>query len=79
VGLPELVTHHLDDYENLAVELAQHPDKLPAIRQKLMQNRNTTILFDTPFFAKNLENALEAVYERSQAGLKPENIWVKNF
>jgi len=48
IGLPELITHTLEEYESLAVGLAHNPDKLQMIRQKVMKNRLTEPLFDTP-------------------------------
>ena len=41
VGLPELVTTSLDEYEALALRLAQDPAQLRAIRQRLEANRLT--------------------------------------
>ncbi len=42
IGLPELVTTNLDDYQALAIQLATHPDQLAALKQKLADNRLTT-------------------------------------
>ncbi len=61
VGLPELITHSLEEYETLALRLATHPDQLDAIRQKLGKNRLTKPLFDTPRFVRNLEKAYLAI------------------
>lgn len=76
VGLPELITHTLQDYEALALELAAEPAKLAAIRGKLKANRLTTPLFDTPLFTRGIEAAYTAMYERHRAGLSPEPITV---
>jgi protein O-GlcNAc transferase len=46
IGLPELVTHTLADYEALALGLAREPQRLAAIREKLARNRATHALFD---------------------------------
>ena len=41
VGLPELVTANLDDYEALALKLARDPALLAEIKAKLAHNRDT--------------------------------------
>jgi predicted O-linked N-acetylglucosamine transferase (SPINDLY family) len=74
IGLPELVTDSHEAYEALALELATHPDKLAAIRQKLADNRLTTPLFDTQRLARDMEKLFSTMYERYQNGLAPETI-----
>ena len=77
IGLPELVTESEEDYEALAVELGTNPVKLKAIKAKLEKNRLTTPLFDTPLFAKHIEAAYTKMYERYQADLPPDHIYVE--
>jgi predicted O-linked N-acetylglucosamine transferase (SPINDLY family) len=55
VGMPELVTENLQDYEKLAVTLATEPARLQFLRRKLADNRRTTPLFDTSRFTRNME------------------------
>jgi predicted O-linked N-acetylglucosamine transferase (SPINDLY family) len=74
VGLPELVTESLSEYEELALTLARDPERLAAIRAKLARNRDTEPLFDTPRFTRGLEAAYTAMWRRQQAGLPPEHI-----
>jgi protein O-GlcNAc transferase len=74
VGLPELITHSLDDYETLAVRLTRNPEQLAAIRQKLTKNRLTQPLFDTPRFVMNLETAYREMWKMFVAGEKPQQI-----
>lgn len=76
VGLPELVTLDVKDYEQLAVSLAQNPQRLSALREKLQKNRNVEPLFDTPRLARNVESAYEQMLERHQAGMAPDHIFV---
>jgi predicted O-linked N-acetylglucosamine transferase (SPINDLY family) len=76
VGLTELVTHSMADYENLAVELATNPAKLNALKERLATNRLDCPLFNTEDFAKNLESAYSAMFGRLHAGLPPEHIEV---
>lgn len=72
VGLPELITTNLQDYEKLALELATHPTKLAFFKKRLKENQNTCVLFDTPRWVKNLETGYEMMWERFQQGLPPE-------
>src|SRR5208283_3218408 len=45
VGMPELVTENLKDYEALALALARDPARLQAVKEKLARNLSTTALF----------------------------------
>jgi predicted O-linked N-acetylglucosamine transferase (SPINDLY family) len=63
-GLPELIAPNLSSYESLALELATHPERLRAIREKLAHNRQTTPLFDTARFTRNLEAAYRTMLEQ---------------
>jgi type 1 fimbriae regulatory protein FimB/type 1 fimbriae regulatory protein FimE len=65
-------------YEQMAIDLATHPEKLAAIKRKLAENRLTTPLFDTKLFTKHIEAAYIAMYERHQAGLAPDHISIPN-
>jgi predicted O-linked N-acetylglucosamine transferase (SPINDLY family) len=78
IGLPELITTTLEAYEQMAVDLAAHPEKLMIIKRKLAENRLTTPLFDTKFFTKHIEAAYITMYERYHAGLQPDHIVVPN-
>jgi predicted O-linked N-acetylglucosamine transferase (SPINDLY family) len=78
VGLPELITTTLDEYQHLAVDLATTPDKLAAIRAKLANHRLTMPLFDTRLFTRHIEAAYAAMHARQQAGLAPDHIVVSN-
>ena len=77
MGLPELITYSLEEYKDLAIELATNPEKLLQLRLKLKSNRLTYPLFDTPMFVKNLEKAYEIVWRRYLKGLKPAKMIVK--
>lgn len=56
VGLPELITYSLKDYENKAVELAQERARVDAMKKHLDENRMECALFDTPRFVRDLED-----------------------
>ena len=76
IGLPELITSTQQEYEALAIELAQNPQKLIEIKLKLAKNRLTAPLFDTPLFTKNLEATYIKMYERYRADLQPDHITI---
>ena len=78
IGLPELITTTLEAYEQMAIDLATHREKLTIIKRKLAENRLTTPLFDTALFTKHIEAAYAAMYERYQAGLPPDHIVIPN-
>lgn len=76
LGLPELVTHNVAEYEALAYEIATHPQQLASIRRTLDVNRAIHPLFDTPRFTKYLESAYRAMWQRHQQGLAPAHVRV---
>ena len=76
IGLPELVTTTPEQYEATAIELASNPARLAEFKDKLRRNRLTMPLFDTEQFTRHLENAYTQMYERYQADLSPEHIYV---
>jgi protein O-GlcNAc transferase len=61
IDLPELVTTRLEEYEALALDLAQNPALLKAMREKLTRNRPVTPLYDSERFRRNIEAAYEAM------------------
>jgi protein O-GlcNAc transferase len=77
VGLPELITRSLRDYESLARKLAKEKDTLTALKAKLARNKSTHPLFDTVRFTKNLEAAFLAMCERRQRGEAPASFTVE--
>jgi protein O-GlcNAc transferase len=72
VGLPELVTMSLEDYEALALKLAHDLSFLQAIKAKLVRNRNIYPLFDTARFTRHLEAAYATMWERYQRREEPQ-------
>jgi predicted O-linked N-acetylglucosamine transferase (SPINDLY family) len=74
LGVPELITSTQQQYEQLAIELALHPQRLAQIRAKVQDHRLGSPLFDTPRFARNLEAAFTAIHDRYQAGAAPDHI-----
>ena len=71
VGVPELITHSLTEYERLALLLARDPVRLPQVRTKLALNRLSAPLFDTDRFRRHLEALYTTMMERHRQGLRP--------
>jgi predicted O-linked N-acetylglucosamine transferase (SPINDLY family) len=76
IGLPELITSTQSQYEALAIELANNPAKLKLIKSKLDTNRLVMPLFDTTLFSKHLESAYKRMFERYEADLMPDHIFI---
>ena len=76
VGLSELITYRLEEYEKLAVQLASRSSELKALRHKLNINRLTKPLFDTACFVRNLEQAYSEMWRIFLEGRAPTQIEV---
>jgi predicted O-linked N-acetylglucosamine transferase (SPINDLY family) len=74
--MPDLITRSRADFENLAVALAQDAGRLAGLRQRIAENRDKTLLFDTPRFTRDLEQAFAMMVERSRADHPPDHILV---
>jgi protein O-GlcNAc transferase len=77
MGLSELVTHSLTDYETLALRLSRHPDALATIRRKLAQHRLDYPFFDADRFCRHLEVAYEMMWQRCNRGEPPASFAVE--
>jgi predicted O-linked N-acetylglucosamine transferase (SPINDLY family) len=71
LGLPELIASSLAEYEALALRLARDPTLMAGLRERLSRSRETSALFDTARFTRNLEAAFTAMWERYQRGERP--------
>ena len=76
VGKPELAVGNLDEYEALALRLAQDPAHLNSLKAHLAEHRSAFALFDTVRFTRNLEAAYVQMWSRAQDGLPPAPIAV---
>lgn len=55
MDLNELITYTLQEYENKALYFSKNRDALVAVKQKVLRNKTSTALFDTPAFATSIE------------------------
>ena len=76
VGMEELITENLNDYEKLAIELANNKTKLINIKQKLKENVKNYSLFNTELYCKNLETAYKKVYDNYFLGKEPQDFLI---
>ena len=76
VGLSELITQSLEEYEALALKLAREPALLAAAKLKLARNRETFPLFNTQCFTRHIEAAYTTMCERSRRGEAPASFAV---
>jgi len=67
IGMDEMTVTSLADYESLALKLARDPSRLAAVKARLSANRDTSALFDTQSFTRQLEAACQALWERRTA------------
>jgi protein O-GlcNAc transferase len=73
-NLPELITYSLEEYELGALQLANNPNELAAIRHKLAQNKEALPLFDTRRFAQHLEQVYQIMRQTHLTGQPPQAI-----
>ena len=76
IQLSELITNDIKSYELLAIDLAVNNDKLKFIKNKLLTNRHTCLLFDTVKFIKHYETALFEINKNFYSGLPLEDIYI---
>ncbi|MBC2666823.1 tetratricopeptide repeat protein [Novosphingobium flavum] len=74
IGLPELVTASVEEYEAMALTLARDPARLADLTARLRANRDTTPLFDMPRWVADIEKAYSEMVRGSDARQKPAAI-----
>jgi predicted O-linked N-acetylglucosamine transferase (SPINDLY family) len=77
IGLPELVTESLEEYESAALKLAKDPVLLKTLRDKLAGNAMKAPLFDTDRSCCDLESAYRAMWETAKCGAPPRSFAVE--
>jgi protein O-GlcNAc transferase len=77
LGLPELITTNLEEYEAMALHLAGSPAALATVRAKLAEHRHTRPLFDIESYRQHLESAFQIMWERHRKGHPPVSFEVE--
>lgn len=78
VGLDDLITQSIEDYEALICELIEDKEKLKSIKTRLNNNIKTQPLFDSERYAKDFENAMKNIYKIHQNKEQPRDIYVNS-
>lgn len=76
VGLPELITFDLHEYESKALQLVQRPEHLAALRANLAKSLQEAPLFNTARFCRHLEAAYREMNARAVRGDAPSGFRV---
>ena len=71
LGLPELVTGSLGEYERRALQLARDPGRLTGLRARLASQRTASPALATDVYRASLEAAYLGLWERQRQGLAP--------
>jgi protein O-GlcNAc transferase len=77
--MPELVTHSLPEYADLACKLATDGEMLRAIRKKIAGKIDTARLFDAGRYTRELEYAFTEMLKIHAAGEAPAKIVVPDL
>ena len=65
VGLEELITQDLEQYERRALELTRDAVQLRSLRERLERTRSSAPLFDTARYTRDLEEAFRYIHQRA--------------
>jgi hypothetical protein len=67
-----------EEYEDMAVALANRPVELGSLKQRLRDNRDKCPLFDSARFTRQIEEAYQQVMTCYWAGREPDHVTVFN-
>jgi len=62
LGLTDLITNSIEEYEEKAIYFANSTEKLMNVRKKLAELRETSTLYNSQLFTENLEEKFREVY-----------------
>ena len=79
IGLGDLVTSSLEDYEAAALKLAKDESLCADLKGRLERNRLHYPPFDTVRFCRHIEAAYAAMWERWQRGASPASFVVERL
>jgi predicted O-linked N-acetylglucosamine transferase (SPINDLY family) len=75
--LTELITTNFDDYEKVAVKIGNNPQLAKALKQKLFQQRDSSTMFNSTYYAQKLEESFKAIYNLSIEHSAPKTILIR--
>ena len=76
IRLEELIAASAEEYEAIALSLAQDRGRLAELRRRLADARKTSVLFDMDRFVRGLEAAYAQMHGRAQRGERPSALKV---
>tara|TARA_B100001564_G_scaffold354515_1_gene365240 strand:+ start:976 stop:2955 length:1980 start_codon:yes stop_codon:yes gene_type:complete len=74
INLPELITINNEDYQNLALKIANETDYLQELKLKIKKNKLDSNVFKTEVFTKNLEKGFKIIHENLIQGSEKKNL-----
>jgi protein O-GlcNAc transferase len=77
IGLDALITRTLAEYEALALRLARDPAYLVTLKERLVRNRDGSLLFDTQRATRHIETAYRTMAEIARRSEKPRSFNVE--
>jgi protein O-GlcNAc transferase len=77
IGLDALITRTLAEYEALALRLARDPAYLAALKDRLIRNREASLLFDTQSATRHIEIAYQTMADIARRNEKPRSFNVE--
>jgi protein O-GlcNAc transferase len=78
-GLEELIAPSLEDYESMALKLAQDQSLLNSLRERVESSRHGGPLFDTALFTRHIEAAYTQMWKRFHRGERPAGFAVERL
>ena len=71
-GMPDMICRDAEDYVDRAVQLGNDRAALLALRNRLADNRDRCILFDTPLLVRHLESLYAQMWSEFCSGRLPQ-------
>ncbi len=70
-GMPDLICSSRESYTREAIVIGQNPDRAKALRARLLANRDTCTLFDSPKLVRHLEDLYRGMWQDFVSGNLP--------
>lgn len=74
IGCQELIARNVDEYKRIAINLANNPDQLMALREKIEEQREKSPLFDCAHFTRDLESLYDQMQKNYLQNSSPKHI-----
>ena len=76
LNMEELIARSKIEYLDIASNICQDLNMFKSLKEKLLNNKQNSTLFDTKLYVKNLELAYLEIYKKNKKNLKPENVYI---